>query len=165
VPRALGRRQLPAGTRDALLGELLVDLASIDVLRARERGAARFKPLETFEEMADTPERAEELRAIYGDVERVGSMLGMYAEKKPKGFGFSDTAFRIFVLMASRRLKSDRFFTHDFTPRTYTPEGIRWIADNDMTSVLTRHYPELSPALRGVPNPFAPWSVGPNTGR
>ena len=60
--------------------------------------------------------------------------------------------------MASRRLKSDRFFTHDFTPRIYTPEGIRWIADNDMTSVLTRHYPELAPALRGVPNAFAPWS-------
>ena len=28
-----------------------------------------------------------------------------------------------------------------------------------MTSVLTRHYPELAPALRGVPNAFAPWEV------
>ena len=31
------------------------------------------------------------------------------------GFGFSDTAFRIFILMASRRLKSDRFFTNDYS--------------------------------------------------
>ena len=34
---------------------------------------------------------------------------------------FSETAFRVFILMASRRLKSDRFFTVDYTPRVYTP--------------------------------------------
>ena len=38
-------------------------------------------------------------------------MVGMFAEPKPKGFGFSDTAFRVFVLMASRRIEADRFFT------------------------------------------------------
>ena len=37
-------------------------------------------------------------------------MVGLFAEPKPPGFGFSDTAFRIFILMVSRRLKSDRFF-------------------------------------------------------
>lgn len=31
-------------------------------------------------------------------------MIGLVAEPKPEGFGFSDTAFRIFILMASRRL-------------------------------------------------------------
>ena len=49
----------------------LIDLASIDVLRVRERGVPRYnqfrrllhlKPFDTFEEMADTPEHAEELR-------------------------------------------------------------------------------------------------------
>jgi hypothetical protein len=44
--------------------------------------------------------------------------VGMYAEPLPPGFGFSDTAFRVFILMASRRLKSDRFFTSDFRPRS-----------------------------------------------
>ena len=34
-----------------------------------------------------------------------------------------------------------------------------WIDDNDMCSVLLRHYPELAPALRGVQNAFAPWTV------
>ena len=61
--------------------------------------------------------------------------------------------------MASRRLKSDRFFTTDFTPRVYTPEGMAWIEDNDMCSVLLRHHPRLAPALRGVQNAFAPWTV------
>ena len=47
----------------------------------------------------------------------------MLAEPLPPGFGFSDTAFRIFILMASRRLRSDRFFTNDYSPDVYTPEG------------------------------------------
>src|SRR4029450_13313092 len=106
-----------------------IDLASIDVLRVRERGVPRYnefrrlfhlKPFETFEEMADTPEHAEDLRRVYGDVERVDTMIGLYAERKPKGFGFSDTAFRLFILMASRRLESDRFFTRDYRPEGYT---------------------------------------------
>jgi hypothetical protein len=144
----------------------LVDLAAIDVLRVRERGVPRYnefrrllhlKAFDTFEEMADTPEHAEELRRMYGDVERVDTMIGMYAEKKPKGFGFSDTAFRIFILMASRRLESDRFFTRDYRPEVYTREGIDWVESNTMRTLLLRHFPELEPTLHGVANPFAPW--------
>jgi hypothetical protein len=144
----------------------LVDLASIDVLRVRERGVPRYnefrrllhlKAYDTFEEMADTPEHAAELKRIYGDVERVDTMIGMYAERKPKGFGFSDTAFRIFILMASRRIESDRFFTRDFRPEVYTREGLDWVENNTMRSLLLRHFPDLEPALQGVENPFAPW--------
>ena len=70
------------------------------------RRLLHLKPFDTFEEMADTPEHAEDLRRVYSDPEQVDTMVGMYAERKPKGFGFSDTAFRIFILMASRRLES-----------------------------------------------------------
>jgi hypothetical protein len=144
----------------------LIDLASIDVLRVRERGVPRYnefrrllhlKPFSTFEQLADTPEHAEELREIYGEVERVDTMIGMYAERKPKGFGFSDTAFRIFILMASRRLESDRFFTRDYRPEVYTAEGLDWVESNSMRTLLLRHFPQLQPALEGVANPFAPW--------
>ena len=84
-------------------------------------------------------------------------MVGLYAEPLPKGFGFSDTAFRVFILMASRRLKSDRFFTDDYTRETYTQAGLDWIDDNTMVDVIKRHYPQLEPALRGVENAFQPW--------
>ncbi len=98
------------------------------------------------------------MKEVYNDdIERVDLMVGMYAEKPPKGFGFSDTAFRVFILMASRRLNSDRFFTTDYNPRVYTQAGIDWINRNDMGSVLLRHYPELAAPLRGVKNAFAPW--------
>jgi hypothetical protein len=151
-----------------------VDLATIDVLRVRERGVPRYnefrrlfrlKPASSFEELTDNPLWAEELRQVYGDVERVDLMIGMYAEPKPKGFGFSDTAFRVFILMASRRLESDRFLTDCFRPDVYTPAGFAWVKDNTMRTVLLRHFPELEPALRGVENPFAPWMpVRPATG-
>jgi hypothetical protein len=144
----------------------LIDLASIDVLRVRERGVPRYnefrrlfhlKPFQTFEEMTDDADDAARLGDIYGDVDRVDTMIGMYAERKPKGFGFSDTAFRVFILMASRRLKSDRFFTRDYRPEVYTQAGLDWVETNSMRSVLLRHFPELEPALEGVENPFAPW--------
>ena len=84
-------------------------------------------------------------------------MVGMFAEDLPNGFGFSDTAFRIFILMASRRLKSDRFFTKDYTAEVYTQFGLDWINNNTMLDVLKRHHPELAPTLFGVKNAFAPW--------
>jgi len=116
-----------------------------------------LKPPGSFEELTDNPEWRRELKELYGHVDRVDTMVGLYAERKPTGFGFSDTAFRIFILMASRRLKSDRFFTRDFTPQVYTQAGLDWIDQNSFKSLLLRHYPQLAPALEGVENGFAPW--------
>jgi Animal haem peroxidase len=158
-PRTLQRFLRPDGN--------YMDLASVDILRARELGVPRYNefrqllhknPVRSFEELTDNPTWREELRRVYeGDIERVDPMVGLYAEPKPPGFGFSDTAFRIFILMASRRLNSDRFFTDDFTPRVYTRTGMDWIEANDMSTVVLRHFPQLAPSLRGVQNTFAPW--------
>ena len=98
------------------------------------------------------------MKRVYdNDIDRVDTTVGLYAERSPKGFGFSDTAFRIFVLMASRRLNSDRFFTVDYTPRIYTQAGLEWLNDNTMKTVLLRHYPQLASSLGKVTNAFAPW--------
>ncbi len=147
-------------------GELM-DLAATDIMRTRELGVPRYNEFrrllrlpapKTFEELTDDAIWAGELRRVYeDDIESVDLMIGMYAEPFPKGFGFSETAFRIFILMASRRLNSDRFFTTDYTSRIYTQTGLDWIADNDMSTVLLRHFPDLLPTLRGVENAFFPW--------
>lgn len=149
----------------------LMDLAAHDILRTRELGVPRYnefrrllrlRPAGSFTELTDDAGIAAELRRVYGDdVERVDLITGMFAERRPAGFAFSDTAFRIFILMASRRLNSDRFFTRDFTPRVYTPLGLDWIQRTTMTDVLRRHHPELGPALRGVDNAFQPWPGTP----
>lgn len=151
----------------------LMDLAATDILRTRELGVPRYTAFrrmlhlpvpETFEEMTDNPEWARELCEVYrGDIDSVDLMVGMFAEPRPEGFAFSDTAFRIFVLMASRRLNSDRFFTRDFTPAVYTPEGLKWIDDTTMRTVLLRHFPALAPQLDGVENAFALWPRTPRT--
>jgi hypothetical protein len=147
-------------------GELM-DLATLDILRDRERGVPRYNDfreelrmqrIRSFEELTKNQRWAEEIRRVYaGDIDKVDLQVGMYAEPLPPGFGFSDTAFRIFILMASRRLKSDRFFTTDFRPEVYTETGIRWVTHTKMKDVLVRHYPELEPALEGLPNAFLPW--------
>jgi Animal haem peroxidase len=146
--------------------EELIDLAAIDIIRDRERGVPRYNRFRelfhmprvtSFEQMSDKPDIVSALREVYGHPDKVDLMVGMYAEKPPEGFGFSDTAFRVFVLMAPRRLKSDRFLTSDFTEAVYTRAGLDWIDNNNMTTVLQRHFPELTPVLQQVSNAFAPW--------
>ncbi len=142
-----------------------IDLAAADILRSRETGVAnynafrrllRLQPAASFEELAGgNLAHAREIRDLYGgDLEAVDAVVGLYGEPKPPGFAFSETAFRIFLLMASRRLQSDRFFSVDYTPETYTPVGLKWIDRNTMGSVLRRHYPSLRPAE----NAFKRWA-------
>jgi hypothetical protein len=59
--------------------------------------------------------------------------------------------------MASRRLKSDRFFTRHYDADHYTSAGLEWIDDNSMKSLLIRHCPELELSLGKVDNAFKPW--------
>ena len=115
--------------------------------------------MRSFDELTNNKDWAEQIRRVYNnDIDKVDLQNGMYAEPLPPGFGFSDTAFRVFILMASRRLKSDRFFTADFRPEVYTQTGIDWVTHTKMKDVLLRHYPELGPSLRDVKNAFAPWA-------
>jgi hypothetical protein len=153
-------------TRDD--GEHL-DLAAVDIFRDRERGVPRYnqfrrllhkEPVASFEELTDNQVWREEIRRVYdNDLEKVDLMTGLYAEPLPPGFGFSETAFRIFVLMASRRLKSDRFFTDDYRRELYTDLGLNFIKETSMLTVLQRHYPELAAALHGIDNAFKPWNA------
>lgn len=149
------------------------DTGTIDVLRDRERGIPRYCEMrrqlhmtvpKTFLEMTGGDGTlANKLEEVYGDVEKVDMIVGCQCEPLPKGFGFSDTAFRVFILMATRRLKSDRFIAGQWNAETYTAEGLHWVQHNTMKDVLIRQYPKLAPALKGVKNAFAPWTKFPET--
>jgi hypothetical protein len=123
------------------------------------------KELKSFDELTEDATWRKQLKTVYGDIDKVDLMTGLYAEKLPEQFGFSDTAFRVFILMATRRLKSDRFFTDDFTDDIYTELGREYVKRTTMKAVLLRHYPHLAPALEGKENAFAPWNTikGPTT--
>ncbi|MFK7943230.1 MAG: peroxidase family protein [Paracoccaceae bacterium] len=147
-----------------------LDLAAVDILRDRERGVPRYNAfreaigmpkVKTFEDMTSVKADQKLLREVYGHVDRVDLLIGCMAEfqspRQPAGFGFSDTAFRIFILMASRRLKSDRFFAEDYTPEMYTPAGYNWVKENGLKDVMARHAPGLAHLFADVRNPFYPW--------
>lgn len=145
-----------------------LDMGAVDILRDRERGVPRYnafrrlfhlRPASSFLDLTggDTALAAEVANVYAGDLEAVDLLVGCLCEPLPAGFGFSDTAFRVFILMASRRIKSDRFLATDWKPEVYTREGIEWVQDNGMKDVLVRHFPELRASLRGVKNAFAPW--------
>ncbi len=145
----------------------IFDLAAVDILRDRERGVPRYNrfreiigrgKVNSFEEITSNPQWVKELREVYNnDIDSVDLMVGLFAEDLPEGFGFSDTAFRVFILMASRRLKSDRFFTKDYRAEIYTQFGLDWIENNSFVTILRRQYPDLIPKLTNVENGFKPW--------
>jgi hypothetical protein len=143
-----------------------IDLSVVDLVRTRRRGVPRYndfreglhKPrVRHWEELCADAESVRRLREVYRSVDEVDTMVGLFAETPPEGFGFSDTAFRIFILMASRRLQSDRFLTVDFRPEIYSAFGMDWVANNGMTSVILRHCPELASVLPRDASAFAPW--------
>jgi hypothetical protein len=144
----------------------LIDISVVDLVRSRRRGVPRYndfraglhKPrIKSWEELCENRESVRRMKEIYRNVDEIDTMVGLFAETPPAGFGFSDTAFRIFILMASRRLQSDRFLTVDFRPEIYSPFGMDWVASNGMTSVILRHCPELASVLPRTASAFAPW--------
>ncbi len=169
-PKTLQNMKIP------LLGNL--DLAAVDIVRDRERGvprynafrkAIRLKPIDQFEDLykrfptdvltAEQQAVVEKLRDVYGSVDRMDLMVGSLAESiRPQGYGFGETAFQIFTLMASRRLLSDRFFTSDFRPEIYTPEGYAWVQTRTFKNIIVDHFPEFSQAGLIPDNAFKPWT-------
>ncbi|GGV25394.1 peroxidase family protein [Streptomyces spectabilis] len=148
----------------------VIDLSVVDLVRTRRRGVPRYndflaglhKPrVRRFEDLTEDPETLARLKDVYASVDEVDTMIGLFAENPPTGFGFSDTAFRVFILMATRRLQSDRFLTVDFRPEIYTPLGIDWVQKGGMKSVILRHCPDLAALLPRTATAFAPWRQVP----
>lgn len=151
------------------------DMGTVDILRDRERGVPRYGEFrrmlrmsvpKTFEDIVggisgpDGGKRqklALDLKEVYGDVSKVDAMVGMHSEPLIDGFGFSETAFRIFIVMASRRLKSDRFIAGAWNQDMYTKEGFAWVQNSTMKDVIGRHFPELKGVMAASHNVFAPW--------
>ncbi|KAH7305556.1 feebly protein [Stachybotrys elegans] len=172
-PGAITNNNYPNFLRDLHTPEgLHRDLGTVDILRDRERGVPRYLEFRrmlrmsvptTFEEITGgNKELAARLSEVYnGDITKVDSLVGSHSEPLIPGFGFSETAFRIFIVMASRRLKSDRFIAGNWNAETYTKEGFRWVQNTNMRDVLVRHFPELGDILKNSTNAFAPWEKKP----
>ncbi|XP_044501170.1 alpha-dioxygenase 1-like [Mangifera indica] len=150
-----------------------VNMIALEVYRDRERKVARYNqfrrallllPISKWEDLTDDEEKIQVLREVYGDnVEELDLLVGLMAEKKIKGFAISETAFVIFVVMASRRLEADRFFTSYFNEKTYTKKGLQWVNNTEsLRDVLHRHYPEITKKWMNSTSAFSVWDSPPN---
>jgi hypothetical protein len=114
------------------------------------------------------------------NIEDVDTVVGWLAEStRPHGFAISETQFQVFILNASRRLFSDRFFTSGFKPDYYTSLGVDWVKFNGpdgkvlekgkpnghageevlpLKRILMRNVPELAAELEPVIDTFDPWA-------
>ncbi|MET0417868.1 MAG: peroxidase family protein [Actinoplanes sp.] len=173
-PGAVTLHNFPEALRTFERDGEIIDLAVVDIVRTRTRRVPRYNDfraglhlgrIRTFEQLTTEPRTLERLKSLYPSVDDIDTVVGLLAENPPEGFGFSDTAFRIFLLMASRRLQSDRFLTVDYRPEVYTPLGMDWVARNGMASVLLRHCPALAPVAGSGPGAFAPWREVTGAGR
>lgn len=142
------------------------------VYRDRERSVARYNefrrrmlqiPITKWEDLTDDEEVIKTLDEVYGDeVEQLDLLVGLMAEKKIKGFAISETAFFIFLLMASRRLEADRFFTSNYNEKTYTKKGLDWVNTTEsLKDVLDRHYPEMTRKWMNSKSAFSVWDSSP----
>ena len=117
--------------------------------------------------------------SMVDNIEDVDTVVGWLAEiPRPHGFAISETQFQVFILNASRRLFSDRFFTSSFRPEFYSQLGVDWVTNNGpkgkemepnksnghevevspLKRVLQRTIPELDAELTHVVNVFDPWT-------
>ncbi|CAN6868982.1 unnamed protein product [Brassica oleracea] len=120
-------------------------------------------PIKKWEDLTDDKEAIEALEDVYGgNVEELDLLVGLMAEKKIKGFAISETAFNIFVIMATRRLEADRFFTSDFNEMTYTKKGLEWVNTTEsLKDVFDRHYPEMTDRWMNSESAFSVWDSPP----
>ncbi|KAI3808706.1 hypothetical protein L1987_24664 [Smallanthus sonchifolius] len=149
-----------------------VDLPSLEIYRDRERNVARYNefrrsvfliPITKWEDLTDDKKAIDALREVYDDdVEQLDLLVGMAAEKKIKGFAISETAFVIFIIMASRRLEADRFFTSDFNEEVYTKKGLEWVNTTEsLKDVLDRHYEKMTDKWMNSASAFRVWDAPP----
>lgn len=79
-----------------------------------------MSPISKWEELTDDEEAIKVLREVYeDDIEKLDLNVGLHAEKKIKGFAISETAFFIFLLVASRFLNNKSNILHLLKQRLF----------------------------------------------
>ena len=93
--------------------------------------------------------------SVVDNIEDVDNVVGWLAEyTRPHGFAISETQFHIFILNASRRLFSDRFFTSSYRPEFYSHLGYDWVRDNGPVEECPFPPIDLADGTRGCLEPL-----------
>ena len=168
--RSLSLKNYPTALYNIEIGNGdVINLAEIDIARDRERGIPRYNdarrqlllpPLKSIDDLTDDQEERQLLKTVYVDIEQVDFLVGCLVDQdRPEGFAFGVVPYHIFVVMASRRLMSDRFFMEGLTEENYSESGIQYLIGTSFGDILKRQFPDMKDHVPA--NPFAnAWKIG-----
>ena len=114
---AIRRSTTPAGVPDRAEQERLVGLFARSTGAPLRRRQGHHRRTAERGRNSDQRLSRRSTRESVDDIEDLDTVVGWLAEfPRPHGFAISETQFQVFILNASRRLFSDRFFTSSFRP-------------------------------------------------
>jgi hypothetical protein len=130
-------------TPEAGLG---MDLASININRAREMGVADYNSIrqgvglnafEDFSEISSDPESSQRLQDLYGSINNIDPWVGFLAEDKAPNMLFGETVASIMKVQFQNLRDADRFY-YEIDP-DLSPQWKNEISQTTMADVVLRN--------------------------
>ncbi|KAL0850705.1 hypothetical protein ABMA28_006649 [Loxostege sticticalis] len=124
------------------------DLSAIDIMRGRDQGLPPYNEYRklcglpvahSFEDLHDTifPDKVEQMRRIYEEVDDVELMTAIYSEKLIEGGYVGPTLFCIMARNLVQWRKSDRhFFEHGDLPSSLTPSQLNEVRKTSIARLI-----------------------------
>jgi hypothetical protein len=159
-----------ATTNLSVDGQSVVDLATNDIVRSRERVppynvCRRYLGLPELKSFADfgcDQETTATLERMYGKdgIDKIELAVGYQMEvNRFENAGISETQFMVFVQQATRRIQADPFYTERFDAQHYSKEGLDYIHKANLKGILFKLLPALQETnLKNLNNVFEPAS-------
>jgi hypothetical protein len=145
-----------------------VDLAAIPVARDRDARVPFYNDLrvklgmprlKSIREITNEPETIAALESLYPSVDQIEYVIGYKAESRPSKWALTPTQIRTFLPVVIYRILADRFYTKDFTEKTYTAYGMQRIKEIRFYDIIKRAFnPSLLPKNRDHPI-FYQWNT------
>ena len=153
-------------------GNPVFDMGAIDILRARERGVPRYNefrrqlglnPIRTFDDLTDDKDTVADAHRGLRRRRREPRPAGRHAGRGAAADRTSASARRCSRSSSSTPAAGCRptASTPTTTARRCTrEEGMQWVDDASLKTVILRHFPELAATgLGNVTNAFEPWDT------
>ena len=108
-------------------------------LRSYNEYRRRFKcdALTSFEQLTDDTALRDKLKAMYGDINKVEFVIGLFAQQHAKGQLYGDLMYAMVAYDAFTQIYTNPLLSRNvYTPRTFTEYGLDLIDDTNTVQDL-----------------------------